>query len=152
MIIRRYEAKYQEAIVSLHVTALQDVGALLERGSWDEDLDSVEASYLSTGGEFLVGHVSDLLVAMGGIRRIDQTTAEIKRMRVLPSYQGRGFGGALLLALEVRAAELGYRHLVLDTTARQVVAQSLYRSRGYIETRRKQFRDFELIYFEKTLA
>jgi GNAT superfamily N-acetyltransferase len=40
---------------------------------------------------------------MGAFRRTDPERAEIKRMRVHPDYQGRGFGQIILSELEARA-------------------------------------------------
>lgn len=73
-------------------------------------------------------------------------------MRVAPDVQRRGFGRRVLEHLEIRATELGYTHLHLDTTAQQLAAQALYRSHGYRETAREQRGRFELIFFEKSLT
>ena len=69
-----------------------------------------------------------------------------------PQHQRRGFGQAILEHLEGRAGELGFRHLCLDTTAKQLAAQPLYVKNGYRETRRKQMGPFEVIVFEKDLC
>ena len=72
-----------------------------------------------------MGLLEERLVAMGALKRIDSVTGEIKRMRVVPDYQRRGYGTAILLALEQRADELGISRLKLDTTDIQLAAQSL---------------------------
>lgn len=89
---------------------------------------------------------------MGALRRSGPQRAEIKRMRVAPASQRRGFGRRVLEHLETRAAELGYTRLHLDTTAEQRAAQALYRSHGYRETAREQRARFELIFYEKQLG
>ncbi len=53
---------------------------------------------------------------MGALRRTTNEWAEIKRMRVHPDFQRRGFGQMILEALEARAVALGYAALHLDTT------------------------------------
>ena len=40
------------------------------------------------------------IVAMGALRPLDGRTAELKRMRVLPEYQRRGYGQRILDSLE----------------------------------------------------
>ncbi len=65
--------------------------------------------------------------------------------------QRRGLGRRVLRRLEQRAVELGYRTLVLDTTAEQRAAQALYHREGYTEAGRGQAGPFELILFEKQL-
>lgn len=113
--IRRYEAVDHPDILRLHEAALRDVGAYVEDKGWDEDLRDIETNYLEDG-EFLVGLYRRRLVVMGVLRKTGLKRAEIKRMRVESGFQGRGFGQAILSALEGRAAERGYTTLHLDTT------------------------------------
>ncbi len=98
-----------------------------------------------------MGTLAGRVAAMGGIRPRDQSTAELKRMRVHPDVQRRGFGRAILRRLEGRAIQLGYRRLVLDTTERQVAAIGLYRSEGFAETGRGEVLGFPCIFFAKRL-
>jgi ribosomal protein S18 acetylase RimI-like enzyme len=120
-------------------------------GPWDDDLRSVRESYLDVGGEFLIGVVDGEVVAMGALRRLSATAAEIKRMRVDVRYQRQGFGRTILARLEGRARELGYRTLRLDTTVSQVPAQHLYRSSGYREVGRTTVADRIVILLERHL-
>lgn len=148
--IRRYEPEDKEAVRRLHDDALHDVGAHLGNGPWDEDLDDIEGAYLALGGEFLVGVLDDGVVAMGALRRISEREAEVKRMRVRPGLQGRGYGQAMLDALHRRAAELGVSTLRLDTAVRQETARRLYLKNGYRESHRGRIGPFDCIYFERT--
>ena len=150
--IRRFQDSDHDAVWALHHDALQDAGAHAGSGPWDDDLHAIYRVYLEQGGEFIVGLVNDELVAMGALRRTGPQRAEIKRMRIAPHLQRRGFGRRVLKHLETRAAELGYTQLHLDTTAEQRAAQALYRSHGYRETAREQRDRFELIFYEKNLV
>jgi GNAT superfamily N-acetyltransferase len=67
----------------------------------------------------------------GAVRRLDQATAELKRMFVAPGIRGQGVGRALLRALEDEARGLGARRLVLETGIRQRAALALYRKTGF---------------------
>jgi GNAT superfamily N-acetyltransferase len=137
MQIRRYTDGDQAAVIRLHNEALAATGAHLGPGPWDEDLERIEKIYLRRGGEFLVATVDDEVVAMGALRRVSERVAEIKRMRTASAHQRRGLGREVLLHLERRAVELGYRRLCLDTTDKQAAAQHLYTSAGYQETHRE---------------
>jgi hypothetical protein len=63
--IRHYEPGDKRAVRRLHDEALNEVGAHLGAGPWDDDLDDIEGVYLESGGEFLVGELEGEVVAMG---------------------------------------------------------------------------------------
>lgn len=131
LVLRRPFPQETPELIHLHKVALRSVGADAGDGPWDRDLDDVQANYVDDGGDFLVAVVGSTVVGMGAIRRVDSDTAEMKRLRVHPTWQGQGIGMTLIAALERRAAELGFRRIILDTTPAQLAAVRLYESRGY---------------------
>jgi GNAT superfamily N-acetyltransferase len=147
--IRRYEPGDRRAVRRLHDDALNEVGAHLGTGPWDDDLDEIETFYLDEGGEFLVGVLDGEVVAMGALMRISPERAELKRMRVRPGLQGRGYGQAMLDALHRRACDLGYSRLRLDTTVQQRAAQRLYLKNGYREAGGGVIGPFDCIFYER---
>ncbi len=82
-------------------------------------------------GAFLVAYEDGRPVGCGGLKRLDDGTAEIK-LYVVPEARSRGLGRSLLSALEEEARRLGYRRARLDTGARQPYARTLYGSAGYV--------------------
>lgn len=149
--IRTYRSSDRAAVWELHNLALNEVGAHGGNGPWDDDLHSIERVYLDAGGAFVVGLLGGELVGMGALLPTGPARAEVKRMRVHPRVQGRGYGGAVLAELERAAVELGFEQLHLETTTGQLAAQALYRSRGYTETGRGRHGEFELVLFQKRL-
>ena len=89
---------------------------------------------------------------MGALKRITASRAEIKRMRVHPVWQRRGFGQAILFALEERARHFGYQELVLDTTIQQNAAQRLYEKNGYQLMRTGEVAGFTGLFYAKKLS
>jgi GNAT superfamily N-acetyltransferase len=84
------------------------------------------------GGTFLVGFdPTGRPLCCGGIKRLEDSTCEIKRMFVTPEARGRGTGRELLAALEDAARSLGYTVARLDTGPRQPRAERMYRRAGY---------------------
>ena len=150
--LRRYTTGDLTAVEYLHVFAIQQTGAYLGRGPWDDDVYAIEGAYLNNRGEFLVGEWDGMFVAMGGLHRTTSERAEIKRMRVHPDYQGRGFGQLILDELETRARALGYKTLHLDTSVLQVPAQKLYEKNGFREVGRDFYNQLEVILYEKQLT
>ena len=82
-------------------------------------------------GAFVILYEDGEPVAGGGLRRLDEDVAEIKRMFVEPAARGRGHGRRVLSELEAVAVELGYRRLRLDTAQSMTTAIALYRGAGY---------------------
>jgi ribosomal protein S18 acetylase RimI-like enzyme len=148
--IRRYEAGDREPVWRLHDVAMRGAGIHLGEGHWYDDLHEIENVYLRKGGEFLVGTLGDEVVAMGAAKKTTDDRAEIKYMRVDPQFQRRGFGQAILTALERRAAELGYDTLHLDTAVQQKTARRLYESNGYREARRGRKGAIDCVFYEKS--
>ncbi|MFC7582936.1 GNAT family N-acetyltransferase [Nonomuraea antimicrobica] len=118
---------------------------------YDDDFPRIQEIYLACGGDFLVGEVASRVVAMGGLKPVDTGTAEICRLRVHPAYQRRGFGAAMLTALERRAVDLGFHLARGDTTLNQEAALALYERRGWRELSREQVGRLTVVYIEKRL-
>jgi GNAT superfamily N-acetyltransferase len=82
-------------------------------------------------GAFVIARANGQAIGCGAVRRIDATTAEIKRMYVIPSARGQGLSRRILVFLEAEAARLGVTRLVLETGDRQVEAVALYLRAGF---------------------
>ncbi|MGI5287939.1 GNAT family N-acetyltransferase [Nonomuraea polychroma] len=151
--IRRYRWSDLDTILALHQICLAEVGLFPGDGVYyDDDFPRIQEIYLACGGDFLVGEVSSHVVAMGGLRPVDTTTAEICRLRVHPDFQRRGFGAAMLGALEQRAMELGFHSVSGDTTLNQEAALALYERQGWRELSRRRVGDLTVVYGEKRLV
>jgi ribosomal protein S18 acetylase RimI-like enzyme len=150
-LIRRYVEADHTKVLELHVLGLRQFDAESPRGKWDADIDDIEEVYLSNKGEFLVGELDGEVVAMGGFWRKTEELAELKRMRVHPRFQRRGFGQAILTELERRAKSLGYSSFLLDTLPTMAPARSLYSKNGFVQTGTKKVGRFEAILYQKAL-
>lgn len=163
--LRRYRDGDNNRILELHEDAMRDVGSFVD-GAPDPDLEDIEGTYLENGGDFLVGEVDTRIVAMGAFRpaggyitefleELPDATAELKRMRVDPAQQRRGYGQRVYDELERRAIEAGYSDIVLDTTPNQTGAQRFYESNSFEETHRRQVSfcgdNFTMILYRKSL-
>jgi GNAT superfamily N-acetyltransferase len=82
-------------------------------------------------GRFVVGYLDTDAVAMGGVRRIDADTVEVKRMYVVPEQRGRGLSRVVLAHLESLARDIGASRVLLETGPQQPEAMRLYETSGY---------------------
>lgn len=80
--------------------------------------------------DILQGNVYILSVGEMTIGTLTINGNEINRLFVLPEYQGRGYGSALLDFAENKIAD-NYDEITLSAS---LPAKGLYRKRGYIET------------------
>ena len=96
-----------------------------------DDMDQVPTMYTPPSGIFLVLRDGPAIVGTGGIRRLDDSTCELKRMWFLPAYRGRGLGRAMAERLLEFAKTAGYERVRLDTSRRLVKANALYARLGF---------------------
>lgn len=150
MNIREYDKRDASVVMELHEQALRGTGAYAP-GPWDEDLKKIEETYLDPGGMFLVVEIEGKLVAMGAMKRVSDTTGEVKRMRVLPEFQQKGIGQAILDRLIKFAMEHGITRVVLDTTEVQVQAQRFYEKNGFARYGSDTWNGFEVLLYERWL-
>jgi ribosomal protein S18 acetylase RimI-like enzyme len=138
MIIRQYKSIDKKEVFDLHVKALKHANAYMYCGKWDEDFNDNEGIYLHNSGDFLVGLLNNKIIAMGALRKMTDDIVELRRMRVDPAHQRKGYGQKMLDVLEKRAKELGYKIIQLNTSEKQVPAQKLYEKNGYKEISREK--------------
>lgn len=147
--IRRFEKNDKDAVLDLHKRALEKHDKI-SAGTFN-DFDDIESVYIEPGGDFVVGTIDGVIVAIGGLKKFSDKVGEIKRMRVEPVLHRRGFGQAILDRLEHRALELGFNCLELDTGADQEPAQKLYEKNGYEEYKREDVDGIPCIFYRKML-
>jgi putative acetyltransferase len=95
---------------------------------------NLKAEHIGPGlGTFLVARLDGVAVGCGALKRLDETSVEVKRMYVEPELRGRGVAKKILDSLEDAARALGARRLVLETGIYQDEAIGLYRRAGFFE-------------------
>lgn len=112
----------------------------------------VPAELRPPDGSYLVAYDGERAVAGGGVRRLGDGVAEIKRMYVRAEIRSRGVARELLVALEETARSLGYRVARLDTGPKQAHALALYRAMGYVEISPYNDNPFACFWGEKALS
>lgn len=73
--------------------------------------------------------------ACGAIQPLDEDTAELKRVYVLPEFRRRGLARQVAEQLELQALFHGYQFMVLETGRAMPEAVALYTKLGYQETK-----------------
>lgn len=83
------------------------------------------------GGLFLLVVRDGVTIAGGAYKRVDATTAEIKRVWTASTHRRQGLARVVMAELEADALSRGYRSVELTTGARQPEALALYLGLGY---------------------
>jgi putative acetyltransferase len=120
-----------------------DLALLMQRHTADmhadtppESIHMMDAGQLAAPGiAFFVMRDGGVPVAMGAIKRIDDTHAEIKSMHVLAEARGRGLSRVMLEHLLAAARAAGFARLSLETGVQPtfVAARALYARSGFTD-------------------
>ncbi|THU40450.1 GNAT family N-acetyltransferase [Niastella caeni] len=118
----------------------------------DREMQQIAIEYNAPTGVLLLAYDGDKAIACAGVRKIDDNTAELKRMFVDAGYRGLQLGQQLMqLALD-EAKQMGYRSIRLDTVPSMRAAIKLYQSFGFREIEPYRFNPIPgAIYMEKEL-
>jgi GNAT superfamily N-acetyltransferase len=80
---------------------------------------------------FFVAYADGTPAGCGGLRELDCSHAEIKRMFVDPAFRGTGVSTAILRQLEQFGSARGWTRLVLETGKEQPDAVGFYEREGF---------------------
>jgi ribosomal protein S18 acetylase RimI-like enzyme len=118
----------------------------------DRELEEIAIEYNAPTGVLLLACDGDKAVACAGVRKIDGSVAELKRMFVDPAYRGLQLGQQLLQQALDAARQLGYTAIRLDTVPHMQAAIKLYKAAGFYEIAPYRFNPIAgAIYMEKKL-
>ena len=137
----------QELLVAMEAYVEADLGPVTP-----ETTSTVDPAEMNPpDGAYVVVLEDGVPVAGGGVRRLGEDVAEVKRMYTLPDARGRGHGRRLLAELEAAARDLGYARVRLDTAAKMDVARRLYGEAGYEEIDNYNGNSYAVFWGEKAL-
>jgi ribosomal protein S18 acetylase RimI-like enzyme len=129
------------------------LGIDLEFQGFAQELEGLEQMYSPPAGCLLLARLAGTPIGTVGLRALEPGVCEMKRMYVLPAYQGVGAGRLMLEALLREARTLGYRAMRLDTLTSLQAALHLYRRYGFVEIPPYRFNPLEgAVYMERDLS
>jgi len=100
----------------------------------DSDLKDIEKTY--TNGYFgLIKNDSGNPVGTFGLFPLNEKSAEIRKMYLLPEARGKGIGKWMVNFLIEKAKELNFQKLELETASVLLEAMELYKKFGFKEVK-----------------
>ena len=101
---------------------------------FERELAGLPGEYAPPAGRLLLALEGSAPAGCVGLRRLDEASAEIKRLYLREAYRGHGLGRQLAQAAIDFARSTGYRRVMLDTLPKMQEALALYQSMGFVET------------------
>ncbi|MCA0382468.1 MAG: GNAT family N-acetyltransferase [Bacteroidetes bacterium] len=99
--------------------------------SFEAELNDLPAMYGPPRGALLLAFYKQDIAGCVALRTKADGICEMKRLYVLPAFQGKGIGKQLATAIVAAGRQLGYTKMVLDTLDRLQPAIQLYEQLGF---------------------
>lgn len=106
----------------------------IKDGDTDEDLRDLSKFYYTDeddGGAFWVALADDRLIGMVGVRKLADSAAEMRRLRVDSSHRRKGVGTRLMEQALGFCQEHGYLKVVLDVRIERAPAIAMFEKFGF---------------------
>ena len=132
-IIPASEPDHLESVRSLFLEYHDWLDADLRFQNFEEELATLPGRYAPPFGALLLATEEGQAAGCIAVRPLEGSICEMKRLFVRPQFRSRGIGRLLADAIIVRAREIGYTHMRLDTLDWMKEAIALYRSLGFKE-------------------
>lgn len=104
--------------------------------SLNPDLNDIQASYLDSGGTFVVVEADGKLVGTGALIPEGEQAARIVRVSVDKAYRRMGMAREITAYLLESAHQFGYAKVLVETTDTWEPAIRLYQNFGFVEVDR----------------
>ncbi len=117
-----------------HLEDLHLIDAYFDAAAFEDELASLPGKYAPPEGRLLLDTCNGEAAGCVALRPLDDRSCEMKRMFVYDRFRGKGIGRALVEAVLREARAIGYDLMRLDTSHRQVEAQTLYARFGFVRT------------------
>lgn len=131
------DAKYVISSVAQRIyvpeKTAQEFYDLLEKEGELTDVDNYQQVYMEKHGLFLVVLDNNKLIGTGAIKKLEESTAELKRIWLLEEYHGQKIGYQVVTLLLNFARAHSYEKVRLQTGEKQKRAIRFYINLGFYE-------------------
>lgn len=118
------------------------------------DIEHSDEVYLNNGGMFIIiTNHNSTIIGTGALKKLDSTTAELKRMWLSKEYRGRCIASQIIDQLYKFAKSCGYTKIKLEMwqPEKQQRALHFYKKNGFYEIERYHESPAQL-FMEKTIG
>jgi putative acetyltransferase len=104
----------QDDVVSIFREYVTSPTANLDFQEYEAEFAGLHGQYAAPTGRLLLSRENDTVLGCAALRRVDESTCEMKRVYVRPAARGKGLGRRLVEAILSEAKLAGYSRLCLD--------------------------------------
>ena len=102
--------------------------------NFDQELAELPGDYVPPSGRLLLAQQDGNIAGCVALRKMDESTCEMKRLFVRTNFRGQGLGRSLTESIIKEARQIGYERVRLDTLpGRMDRAIAMYRDLGFSE-------------------
>lgn len=105
----------------------------LDLQHYDAEVADLTQKYGLPDGRLYIAWCDGQPAGCIALRRLDDTTCELKRLYVRPAFRGRGIAGVMMQRILDDARAIGYTVMQLDTEPFLRSALKMYRGLGFYE-------------------
>lgn len=100
---------------------------------YEKELENPASKYGMPEGRLYLAYLGGKAAGCVGLRKLNETQCELKRLYVRPQFRGKRLGERLLETILQDARKIGYRAMLLDTFPFLESAVRMYQKRGFYE-------------------
>lgn len=147
VVVRSFEPRDQAEVSRLYTEGL--LSGQIADNDTGADIENINQGYLDEPrNHFWVAQWRDRIVGMIGVAEEQQHTAEIRRLRVDPQFQGTDLAGKLVEVALQHCKRHGYLKVILDTRCSTTgTAVELFDRVGFQHTRTRSVQAKDLLEF-----
>jgi len=105
----------------------------LDIQNYDAEIKHLNLKYGLPAGRLYLAFYDGELAGCIGLRKLDESDCEMKRLYVRPAFRGKHIGSELIQQIIKDAKGIGYSHMLLDTLPFLKSALHMYKTCGFYE-------------------
>lgn len=145
--IEKYKKEDDENLRDFYKICFNTLSLDYQPNSRHKDIADIEQVYMKNGCFWCLKN-DGIIIGTIAIKALEHNIVELKRLYILPKFQGNGYSKLLMNTAIEFVKERAFKTLRLDSQRNKVAALSLYKSYGFLEIERYNQNEFAEVFME----